>query len=279
MSPKPRARGLRLGVVGCGAIGSTVARLLEKRGSSFRVAALFDAVPAQSQKLSLKLKSRPKVYFKLSDLIPKVDWILEAASVKAVPLLVPAALRHRKPVVLMSSGGFLKHRAEITRLARRYQTKVYLPSGALAGLDGVKAARQLGKITKLEITSTKPPKGFLGAPGLTPGQKKALYSAKKSFYLYQGDVWGAIERFPANVNVSATLALAAENPELLKVKVMADPKAKLNRHQIEVVGGFGRLTAVTQNHPSAENPKTSALAIQSALALFERLESFVEIGN
>ena len=79
--------------------------------------------------------------------------------------------------------------------------------------------------------------------------------------------------------VAATTALAAGKPGKLKVRVMADPKAKLNQHEIRVVGDFGELTAITRNRPSKQNPKTSALAIQSALALFERLENYVEVGN
>jgi aspartate dehydrogenase len=252
---------------------------LEKRRSSFLVTALFDLVPGQASKLSKSLKSRPKVFNDLAGVVSHCGFILEAASVQAVPLVARAALRRKKPILIMSTGGFLFHQKEITRLAERARTKVYLPSGALAGLDGIRAARQQGDLKKLEILSTKPPKGFYGAPGLTPGQKRALDRAKKPFYLYQGDVWGAIRRFPANVNVSATLAVASGHPEKLKVKVMADPKARFNHHRIHAVGPFGELTAVTRNRPSAENPKTSALAIQAALALFERLENFVEVGN
>ena len=92
-------------------------------------------------------------------------------------------------------------------------------------------------------------------------------------------MWGAVRRFPANVNVAATTALASGNPKKLKVQVMADPKIKSNQHEIHVSGDFGELTAVTRNRPSKQNPKTSALAIQAALALFERLESYVEVGN
>jgi aspartate dehydrogenase len=269
----------RLGIIGCGAIGSTVAKLLEKRRSTFRTTALFDLVPGHAVRLSQKLKSRPKVFSDLARAIAHCDFILEAASIQAVPGVARAALKRKKPVILMSTGGFLFHQKEITRLAERYRTKVYLPSGALAGIDGIRAARQQGALKKLEILSIKPPKGFYGAPGLSPAQKRALDHSEKPFYLYQGDVWGAIQRFPANVNVSATLAVASGFPGKLKVKVMADPNARLNQHRIHAVGPFGELTAVTRNRPSAENPKTSALAIQAALALFERLENFVEVGN
>ncbi len=110
-------------------------------------------------------------------------------------------------------------------------------------------------------------------------KNKLLSKRKTPFYLYRGDVWGAIHRFPANINVAATTALASGNPQKLKVRIMADPKTKFNQHEIHVSGDFGELTAVSRNFPSKQNPKTSALAIQAALALFERLESYVEVGN
>ena len=53
----------------------------------------------------------------------------------------------------------------------------------------------------------------------------------------------------------------------------------VNQHEVLVQGDFGELRAVTRNVPSKDNPKTSALAIQAALALFERIENYVEIGN
>jgi aspartate dehydrogenase len=212
----------RLGIVGCGAIGSLVARLLEKKKSSFRVTALFDLNRPAAIKLSKLLKSRPAVCGGINHLLSKCDIVLEAASVRVAFSVADTALKKKKPVVMMSTGGFLLHQKQLERLARRYRTKIYLPSGALCGLDGLKAARQIGKIRELRITSTKPPQGFEGAPGLSPSQKHLLYKSKSAFYLYQGDVWGAIRRFPANVNVAATTALASGNPKKLKVRVIAD---------------------------------------------------------
>lgn len=269
----------RLGIVGCGAIGSLVSKLLEKKKSAFKVTAVLDAVPSSAVKLSKNLKSHPAVCSNLNQLLSKCDWVLEAASVKASLSVAETALKRRKPVVMMSTGGFLLNQKKLAALATRYRTKVYLPSGALCGLDGLKAARQIGKIKELQITSTKPPRGFEGAPGLTPAQRRRLGQSKTAFTLYNGDVWGAIQRFPANVNVAATTALAFANPGKLKVRVVADPQAKLNQHEVRMSGDFGELTAVTKNRPSSLNPKTSALAIQAALALFERLESYVEIGT
>jgi aspartate dehydrogenase len=275
----PQGHVRKLGIVGCGAIGSLVARLLEKKRSSFRVTAVFDTYLSSSQRLSRQLKSKPKVCRHLTDIYSKCDWVLEAASVQAALQVAELSLKKRKPLIMMSTGGFLLNQGRLTQLARKYRTKIYLPSGALCGLDGVKSARQIGKLKELRITSTKPPRGLMGAPGLTSVQKRALADNKKAFYLYQGDVWGAIRKFPANVNVAATLALASGDPKKLKVRVKADPRAKLNQHEIYASGEFGELSAVTRNRPSALNPRTSALAIQAALALFERLESYVEVGN
>jgi aspartate dehydrogenase len=269
----------RLALVGCGAIGTLVATLLEKRKSSFKVTAVLDADASSAQKLSRRLKSKPKVCRSPGELFQKADLVLEAASMKAAPGIAEAALRRGLPVVMMSTGGFLLHREKLTRLAERNRTKIYLPSGALTGLDGVRAARQMGPLKSVSITSTKPPGGLIGAPGLTASQKRLLYKSKSAFYLYKGGVRGAIRRFPANVNVAATLALASGNPERVRVSVKADPKAKLNQHEIFVSGSFGEMEMVTRNKPSALNPKTSALAVQAALALFERLESYVEVGN
>jgi aspartate dehydrogenase len=276
---KKSTTGRRLGLVGCGAIGSLVAELLEKKKSSFKVTALYDARLEAAQLLSKKLKSKPKVCRSLSEVFSVCDWVLEAASIKAAFPAAEASLKKRKPVVMMSTGAFLLHQKQLSQLAKKYKTKIYLPSGALCGLDGLKAARQMGSIKSITITSTKPPRGFSGAPGLTSAQKKSLEKNKSAFYLYQGDVWGAIQRFPANVNVAATTAIASGKPKMLKVRVVADPKATMNQHEIHVEGDFGELTAITRNRPSKMNPRTSALAIQAALALFERLESYVEVGN
>ena len=269
----------RLAIVGCGAIGSLVARLLEKKKSSFVVTAVFDTFISNSQTLSKSLKSRPKVCGELSQIFSHCDMVLEAASVQAAVQVAEASLRKGKPLVMMSTGGFLLNRKRLTDLAERTRTKIYLPSGALGGLDALKAARQMGGLKSAQITSTKPPRGFAGAPGLTKAQKQKLYKSKTSFYLYQGNVAGAVKRFPANVNVAATTALASGAPGKLKVRVMADPQIKFNQHEIRASGDFGELSSITRNRPSRQNPKTSALAILSALALLERLESYIEVGN
>ena len=268
----------RLGLVGCGAIVRTLALQLVKRKSPFRVTAVWDQKPEAAQALAASLKPAPRSCSSLPNLVRSCDFVLEAASQAAAILTAETALRARKPVMLLSTGGFFLHAARLTALARKYRTKLYLPSGAVAGMDALKAARQIGRLRTVTITSSKPPRGFLGAPGLTPAQVRQLASLKKSLVLYEGPVEGALKRFPANVNVSATTALAS-HPTKVRIRVVADPAATRNRHEIRAEGDFGAMTAVTENLPSKLNPKTSALAVQSALALLERLGDFVEVGS
>ena len=240
---------------------------------------MYDLDNSAALRVSKSLTSKPKICKKLNDVFPLCDLVFEAASVRAAAQVCELALKKRKPIILMSTGGFLQNREKLTRLAKQYKTKIYLPSGALCGLDGLKAARQIGKFKNLKITSTKPPRGFEGAPGLSSYQQKKLRNHNKPFYLYKGNVWEAIKRFPANVNVAATLALASGELDKLQVWVRADPNSKFNQHEIFAEGEFGELRAVTRNVPSALNPKTSALAIEAALGLIERLESYVEVGT
>jgi aspartate dehydrogenase len=268
----------RLGLVGCGAIGRTLALQLVKKKSPFRVTAVWDQKPEAARSLTALLKPAPRCCSSLSELVRRSDFVLEAASQAAALVTAETALKSRKPVLLLSTGGFFLQAGRLTALARKYRTKLYLPSGAVAGMDALKAARQIGKLRSVTITSSKPPKGFAGAPGLTAAQVHRLASLQKPLVLYEGPVEGALKRFPANVNVSATTALAS-HPAKVRVRVVADPAATLNRHEIRAEGDFGFLTAVTENRPSKLNPKTSALAVQSALALLERLGDFVEVGS
>ncbi len=149
-----------------------------------------------SEKLSKSLKSKPKVCRNLMDIFGHCDIVLEAASVQAALQVAETCLKKRKPLVMMSTGGFLLNRKRLTGLAKKYRTKIYLPSGALCGLDGLKAARQIGKIKSLRITSTKPPRGFEGAPGLTLSPKNVPFiNPGRSFAFIMGMFGGRSTAF------------------------------------------------------------------------------------
>jgi len=155
----------------------------------------------------------------------------------------------------MSTGGLLKFK-DIK--------SIYVPSGAVCGIDGVRAAA-IGKIKRVTLTTRKPPKGLRGAPYLEK-RKIDIDKIKKETVIYNGTADDAVKHFPKNINVAATLSLSGIGPSRTIVRIITSPKYNTNSHEVEVEGEFGRLFTKTENVPSKQNPKTSQLAIYSALA-------------
>ena len=94
-----------------------------------------------------------------------------------------------------------------------------------------------------------------------------LSSIREATVLFEGNALDAVRGFPQNVNVAATLALYGIGPENTRVRVVADPAATRNQHEVRIEGNFGTITTKTENLPSPDNPKTSMLAALSALSL------------
>ena len=160
---------------------------------------------------------------------------------------------------------------------KKLTARLFIPSGAICGIDGVKAAN-IEKISSAVIKSTKSPKSLEGAPYIIKN-KIDLRKIKKKTKIFEGSALEAIKGFPKNVNVSATLSLAGIGAKKTKVIVVVDPKIKRNMHEIEVVGSFGKLTTKTENVLSPLNPKTSHLAVLSACTTLKRLTGNIKIGN
>lgn len=90
--------------------------------------------------------------------------IIETASAKALGLVLEKAIKNNKDIFAMSVGGLLG-RARLLKSAESRGIKVYLPSGAICGIDGLKSA-SIGRIDSVTLTTRKPPKGLEGAPYL-----------------------------------------------------------------------------------------------------------------
>jgi aspartate dehydrogenase len=131
-------------------------------------------------------------------------------------------------------------------------------------LDGLRAAREAGLDT-VTLTTRKPPKGLEGAPCLVANGIDVSELAEETV-VFDGTATEAVQAFPKNVNVAAALSLAGIGPERTQVRVIADPKATVNSHEVVAEGSFGRLRTVTENKLSPRNPKSSYLASLSACA-------------
>jgi aspartate dehydrogenase len=268
---------LKIGIIGCGTIGSRIAAYIDgKLKGKAKVTVLSDADGKKAKGLSAKLKARPRVA-SISAMISSVDLVIEAASAKVSGDIARRAVNAGKDVMVMSTGGLLKDHKALFKLADKKKSRIYLPSGAICGLDGLKSAKLSG-IRKVTLTTRKPPQGFNGAPYVVK-HNIDLGKIKSERVLFEGDALKAMEGFPANINVAATLSLCGIGPEKTKVKIIASPSIKRNIHEIEVEGAFGRLTARTENVPSPGNPKTSYMAVLSAMATLDGILEKVKIGT
>lgn len=264
--------GGRLGILGCGAIANALADHLASRAFSWRLSALFDQNLDAARSLAGRLRRRPRVVASLEKLVSASDLIVEAAAVSAVLPAAKACLPRRRPLVVMSVGGYWLNERKLRAMAKKYRTKVYLPSGAVGALDALRASKALG-LKNVSLETRKPPRALSGAPSVSHE-----LSERRKELLFEGNVRQAVRKFPANLNVAAVLAAACGRNNL-RVRLFSDPSTRFNRHLIEASGEAGRFTFETENRPSSMNPKTSALAIGSLLALLERLGSEVEVGS
>ena len=268
---------VRVGLVGCGTIGSRIALAIQRRyRPQARIVALHDASRANALRLQRQLRARPPLCT-LPTLIRRSDLVIEAASVQAARHVARAALAADRSVFVMSVGGLLLDRSWRRTLSRSH-AKLYVPSGALAGLDGVKGMA-LGRLQRIRLTTRKPPRSLADAPYVRRRGLKLL-GLRRPLTVFEGPARSVVKAFPQNTNVAATLALASGRAGgRVRVRVVADPAVRRNSHEVDVIGDRGRLQCRIESDPSRSNPKTSEQAVRSALATLEGVFGQAAIGT
>ena len=281
---------IRVGVVGCGAIGSEICRAIDgdevngrELGLGMELKFLIDKHPENIEELCKRLRKKPEIIksdsSELAGILAEVDLVVECASQAAVREFVIPTLKKGKDVMILSVGALLEEGLfeEIERISKEKGCKVYIPSGAVAGMDGIKSGA-VGGIYSVELTTRKPPSGFKGNEYVKE-RGIDLSSIKKEEILFIGPAKEAVKHFPENVNVAASLSIAGIGSEATRVKIVADPSAVENMHEIEVRGEFGKLFVRVENVPSIANPKTSYLAALSAIATLKGVSCPIGVGT
>jgi aspartate dehydrogenase len=252
----------RIGIIGCG----NIAGLIAAHGEDYaEIAACFDIDPPRMQ--AFGRRTNAQVSGDIETLLAcDFPVLVEAASIQAVRDHLLPALFCGKDVVVLSVGALLDKafqdevRAEALRLGRR----VYVPSGAVFGLDNLKVAR-VAPLDRLVLRTTKHPRAL----GLSPEESRRC--------LFRGPATEAVRQFPKNINVSAAIGLATGiEPD---VELWADPDASSNQHEIEASGAFGSVSIRADNLPSPDNPATSYLAALSVLTLLKDLDDPLQVGT
>ena len=245
---------MRIGIVGCGTIGSFVYdSLLEEQTSQVTFVFDKDKNKTECLKTSLVIDSLEAYEER------KADLVVEAAGQEAVKEIAPLILT-KTDLLVVSVGAFADETflEDMARIARKNNTSIYITPGALPGIEALLGLRK--DLTEVELLTRKNPDTL----GLEDKSKQTVYD---------GDAKEACRLFPRNINVAATVALMGTGFERTRVRILSDPDAVQNEHRITAKGGFGIWQLVVRSKPSDANPSTGLLTLLSVLDTIERIKA------
>jgi aspartate dehydrogenase len=226
--------------------------VLVRSGSEPRALALLE-------RIGPKLARATSVHTNLAALLADApDAVAECAGHTAVHQYGETVLKSGCDLVVISIGALADDglRATLLSAAQQHGARLVLPSGAVGGLDALGAARLSGLQTVTYI-GRKPPKAWRGTPAERLLDLDAL-SAPAIFF--EGTARQAATDYPQNANVAAAVAIAGLGFDATRVRLIADPKAARNVHEISVRAGCGDFDLQLEGRPSPLNPKTSLTA-------------------
>ncbi|MFQ5815623.1 MAG: aspartate dehydrogenase [Candidatus Hydrothermarchaeaceae archaeon] len=258
---------MKIALIGCGAIGATIARAVRDGLVDVSVLWVMDSKEGRAEMVAELVGA--KVAMDIEDVLKSdVELVVEVASQGAVRLYGMEVITSGKGLLVMSVGALADEKlfGKMVDAARKNGVKIYVPSGAIGGLDAL-ASASIGGLTEVTLSTTKPPRSL----GLTHVTEKSV--------IYEGTASEAVKLYPANINVSAAVSQAGLGFDKTRVKIAVDPSIENNVHEIDARGRFGKLHLHVENVPSPDNPKTSYLAALSAIAMLKRIASPLEVGN
>jgi aspartate dehydrogenase len=266
---------LRVGVAGLGAVGLEVARRLidgDVPGLVLTAVAVRDADKAR------------RVLPQVGDMIALRTATALADDCDIVVECLPPALFREVAIAAIDKGRIfmplsvaqLLDNGDLIERAKETGARIIVPTGALLGLDAVRAAAE-GTIHSVKMVTRKPPAGLEGAPHLTQNNISVagLTEPKKVF---DGSAREGARGFPTNVNVAAALSLAGIGPDRTTLEIWADPTVTRNTHTITVDADAMRFTMTIENVPSA-NPRTGKSVAPSTIAALRGLVSALKVGS
>lgn len=266
----------KIGIIGCGNIGTEIAKAVDKGDINVEIAGCYDISKQKYDIMLRKLKKIKPPFMQMEEVIKNCNLVIECATKEAVRNIFETAIKYYKDIIFLSAGGVLDCQ-DLIEEAKNKMINMYIPSGAVVGIDGLDAAKYIG-IKQVTLITRKPPEAFKGNKYLL--QKNIdINKINIETVVFDGTAKEAINDFPANINVAATLSLAGIGPEKTKVKIIIDPFIKTNIHEIIVEGDFGRFKTITENLPSPENPKTSYLTSLSTIVLIKKIVEPIHIGT
>ena len=270
---------MRIGILGCGFIGKTIGGALDQMELVDEIHCIdkeYDSLVETASRLDKATIHRME---DLDRFIESSDLVVEAASQQAVKDISPRIVDSGKDMMILSVGALVDDELwnGLRKVARERGCRLFVPSGAIAGIDGITSG-SMADIDCVTLTVTKPPRG-LSLPKSIHDRISNLAKLQEPMTVFDGSAREAVTLFPKNVNVAATIALSGIGFDRTRVKVIADPKVDRNMHRVEVRGRFGEMVVKMINLPSDTNPRTSYMAPLSAISSIRKIIEGVYIGN
>lgn len=274
MSPT-EAEGLRVAVAGLGAVGLEVATRLVAGIEDLTLTAVSARDRERARTRMAHIDAGVSV-LPVEELAEVADVVVECAPAAVFPAIAEPALKAGRVLVPIGVAALMDH-LHLVDVARRSGGRIMVPSGALLGLDAVRAAAE-GEIRSVRMVTRKPPGGLAGAPYLeTHGPD--LDNLSEPVRVFSGSAREGAAGFPANLNVAAALGLAGIGLDRTELEIWADPTVTRNCHRIVVEADSASFVLEIENVPSEANPRTGRLVANSIVASLRRLVSPLIIGT
>lgn len=270
------AGGLRksVGLVGLGAVGKVIADAVGARSDTYELTAVSARDKARAQAYLDSRGMRAKVV-DAPEVAEHADVVVECAPSSIFRSIAEPAIRSGKELIVLSVGALLEA-WDLVAEAERTGAIIHVPTGALAGLDGIQGARQ-GIINSVKMVTRKPIAGLQGAPFLVE-RNIDISNLTERHLLFSGTAREAIAGFPANLNVAVAVSLAGIGPDRTELEIWADPDVERNTHHIHVDSDSVTLDLHIANIPT-ENPKTGRLTALSVVAMLDKMNSSLRVGT
>ena len=266
----------KVAIAGFGAIGKELARrLTDGSMPDFELSVIGARDPAKTKAEADKLLPRAVSVVASTDLAGKADILLECVPTPAFRSVVEPALASGMTVITVSGAALLDN-MDLELVARKGGSQLILATGAIVGLDAIRAAG-FGKIESGKMITRKPPKSLATAKQVVEDGKD-LFALTEPELLFKGTAREGARRFPANVNVAAAIALAGAGPDRTELEIWTDPAVERNTHRVVIEADTARIEVAIANVPS-ENPGTGRITALSMLAALDRLANPMVFGT
>jgi aspartate dehydrogenase len=266
---------LNVGIAGLGVIGKAVAQALDGGIDGFVLKAISSGRVERAHAAISQLK-RSVPLVSAEALAQQCDLVVECAPASAFLEIAVPVLSAGRQLVTVSAAALIEN-MHVVEIARAHGGRIILATGALLGLDAVRAAAE-GHIHSVEMVTRKPPRSLLGAPYLV---KRAIdvSALSEPLKVFEGSAREGAAGFPANVNVAAALALAGIGPDRTRLQIWADPTKERNTHSIQVDADSARFHMTIENVPTPENPGTGKVTALSVIAAIKSLNNILRVGT